>query len=55
MPKTEKSNRALAMTASSRSRPTAAKTGFASEELVAGLALCAATQTEQEAASVWLG
>lgn len=39
MPKTEKSNRALAMTASSRSRPTAAKTGLASDECGAGLAL----------------
>ena len=55
MPESEKSRRAFVMTASSCSRPTAAKTGVVSVVLAAGLALCATTQMVQEAASVWLG
>jgi hypothetical protein len=55
MPRSEKSNRALAMTSSSRSRPIAANTGAAWLELTVGLALCATTQIEQEAASVRVG
>ncbi len=55
MPESEKSSRALAITASSCNRPMAAKTGVASAEAGAGLALCAATQMVQEAAAVWLG
>jgi hypothetical protein len=35
--------------------PTAVKMGAVSLELGAGLAVCAATQSEQVAASVWLG
>jgi len=57
MPRFEASNSALAIMSSSCSRPTAAKTGAAWPELAAGLALCAATQIEQEADSVrvaWL-
>lgn len=52
MPRSEKCNRAFAMTSSSRSRPTAASTGAAWLELAVGLALCATTQIEQEADSV---
>jgi hypothetical protein len=51
MPSSEKSNRVFATTASSRSKPIPANTGAA--EL--GLALCATTQTEQEADSLALG
>jgi hypothetical protein len=43
------------MTASSRSTPTVVKTGRTWVELTVGLVLCAATQIEQEAASIWLG
>jgi hypothetical protein len=43
------------MTSSSRSRPIAVNTGAAWLELTAGLALCAATQIEQEADSVRVG
>jgi hypothetical protein len=52
MPRSEKSNRLFAMASSSRSRPIAANTGAAWLELTVGLALCAATQIEQEADSV---
>jgi hypothetical protein len=55
MPASEKSNRALARTSSSCSRPTAANTGVALPERDAGLALCAATQIKQDAESVWFG
>jgi len=55
MPSSEKSNWALATTSSSRSTPIAAKTGAAWLELTVGLALCAATQIEQEADSVFVG
>jgi len=55
MPSSEKSNRALAMTSSSCSRPIAAKSGAAWLELTVGLALCAAMQIEQEADSVCVG
>ena len=52
MPRSEKSNRAFAMTSSSRSRPIVANAGAAWLELTVGLALCATTQIEQEADSV---
>ena len=55
MPASEKSNRAFATTSSSCSRPTAAKNGLAWLELTVGLALCAAWQIEQDAASDWPG
>jgi hypothetical protein len=55
MPASEKSNRAFATTSSSCNSATAAKTGLAWLGLIVGLALCATTQIEQEAASVWLG
>ena len=55
MPRFEKSNRAFAITSSSRSKPIAANTGAAWLELTVGLALCATTQIEQEADSVWFG
>jgi len=55
MPWSEKSNRALAMTSSSRNWPIAANTGAAWLELTVGLALCATMQIEQDADSVWLG
>jgi hypothetical protein len=55
MPASEKSTRALAMTSSSCSNPTAANAGPVWPELTAGLALCATTQIEQEAASVLVG
>ena len=55
MPASEKSNRAFARTSSSCSWPTAANTGVAWPEIAAGLALCAATQIEQEVDSVRFG
>ena len=55
MPRLEKLNRAFATTSSSRSRPIAANTGAAWLELTVGRALCAATQIEQDADSVWFG
>jgi hypothetical protein len=55
MPSSEKSNRVFATTASSRSKPIPANTGAAELELTVGLALCATTQTEQEADSLALG
>jgi hypothetical protein len=55
MPRSERSNRVFAITSSSVSRPTAANVGAAWLELTLGLALCAATQIEQEADSVWVG
>ena len=55
MPRSEKSNRVFAITSSSCSSPTAANTGAAWLELALGLALCASTQMEQEADSVWVG
>jgi hypothetical protein len=55
LPSSEKSNRAFALTSSSRSRPIAVNTGAVWLELTAGLALCAATQIEQEADSVRVG
>ena len=55
MSRSENSNRAFAMTSSSCSRPIAAKVGAQWPELRVGLALCAATQMEQEADSVRVG
>jgi hypothetical protein len=55
MPMSEKSNRALAITSSSCSRPIAANIGADWLELTVGLALCATMQIEQEADSVWVG
>ncbi len=55
MPRSDHSNRALAMTSSSCRRPMVEKTGAESLELRAGRALCATTQMEQEALSVWVG
>jgi hypothetical protein len=55
LPSSEKSSRAFATTSSSRSRPIAVSTGAVWLELTVGLALCAATQIEQEADSVRVG
>lgn len=55
MPRSEKSNRAFATTSSSCRTLTAEKTGVVCVEVGAGLALCAATQIEQDEASLWLG
>jgi hypothetical protein len=55
MPRSAKSNRDLAITSSSRSKPIAANTGPVWTELTVGLALCATTQIEQEADSVRVG
>ena len=55
MPRSKKSNRVFATTSSSRSKPIAANTGAAGLDLTVGLALCATTQIEQEADSVWVG
>jgi hypothetical protein len=55
MPRSEKSNRVFATTPSSRNRPTVENTGADWLELTLGLALCAATQIEQEADSVRVG
>jgi len=55
MPKSEKSSRGLAVAISSCGRPTAAKIGVRCTEIGAGLAVCATTQIEHDAASVWLG
>lgn len=55
MPRSENSNRALAMTSSSCSRPIAANVGALWPELRVGLELCATTQIEQAAASVLVG
>jgi len=55
MPSSKTSSRAFARTASSRSTPTVVKTGRTWVEVMVGLELCAATQIEQVAASVWLG
>ena len=55
MPRSEKSNRVLATTSSSRNRPIAANTGAVRTVLRVGLALCATTQIEQEADSVRVG
>lgn len=55
MPASEKSSRVFARISSSCSRPTLANTGVASPEVAAGLALCAATQIEQEEDSVRFG
>ena len=52
MPRRETSSRALATISSSRRRATAANTGMLFAVLTAGLALCATTQIEQDAASV---
>jgi hypothetical protein len=54
MPRSKKSSRALDRTSSSCQIPTVMKTGLAPAELGAGLAVCAATQMEQDD-SVWLG
>jgi len=48
MPRSSTPIQALAMTFSSCSQPTAAKTGRAWLELATGLALCATAQMEQE-------
>jgi hypothetical protein len=55
MPASEKSNRVLATMSFSCSTPTLAKTGRVWLEVIVGRVLCAATQIEQEAASVWFG
>ncbi len=55
MPSSKTSSQAFARTASSRSTPTVMKTGRTWVELTVGVVLCAATQIEQEAVSVWLG
>jgi hypothetical protein len=55
MTNSKTSSRDFATTSFSFSRPTAANTGLSGLGMVAGAALCAATQIEQEAASVWLG
>lgn len=55
MPASENSNRAFTTTATSRRRPTAANTGAGWPEMIAGLALCAATQIKQDAESAWFG
>jgi len=55
MPASEKSSRVIASTSSSCRRPTSANTGAAWPEVAAGLALCAATQIEQEEDSVRFG
>ena len=55
MPASAASNCALATTSSSCRTPTVAKTGAVLLELGAGLAVCAATQMEQEDAPVGLG
>jgi hypothetical protein len=55
MPRSEKSNRAFAITSSSRSKPIAANTGSVWLEHTVGLALCATTQIEQDADSVQVG
>jgi hypothetical protein len=54
LPRWEKSSRALAMTTASCATPIAAKTGVASLEVGAGLAVCAARQIVQDVASFWL-
>ncbi len=55
MPASEKLSRALATTSFSSSNPTVAKIGAAWLALMVGVALCAATQMEQAAASVCVG
>jgi hypothetical protein len=55
MPRSENSSRALATISSSWKRPIAVKTGVAWAVVIAGLAVWATTQMEQEAASVWVG
>ena len=55
MPSSENSRRAWAATSFSWNRPTVVKKGVRCVAESAGLAVCAATQIEQEAASVWLG
>jgi len=55
MPASEKSRRALATTSSSLSTPTVARIGARWDELMVGVALCATTQIEHEAASVCVG
>jgi len=55
MTSSKESIRDFAMTSSSCSSPMAAKTGSLASDVVAGAVLWAATQIEQEAASIWLG
>jgi hypothetical protein len=55
MPASEKFSRALATTSSSSSTPTVARIGAVWLEMIVGLALWAATQMEQAAASVCVG
>ena len=55
MPRSENSKRAFARTSSSRKKPIAANTGAVCPELTVGLALCATTQSEQEADSIRVG
>ena len=55
MPASEKFSRAFATTSSSCKIPTVARIGLALLELMMGLALWAATQIEQAAASVCVG
>ena len=55
MPRSKTSSRGWATISFSCRIPIAAKTGAAWLELAAGLAVCATTQIEQEAASLGLG
>jgi hypothetical protein len=55
MPISATSSRALASTDFSCRRPTVVKIGVVWPVLAVGLVLCAATQIEQAADSVWLG
>lgn len=55
MPASEKSSRTWATMGRSCRVPTAANWGAACPEMIAGRALCAATQIKHDADSVWLG
>jgi hypothetical protein len=55
MPKSEKPSRGFGIASCSDSSPTVAKTGVVFGDTGAGLAVCAATQIEHEAASVRFG
>lgn len=55
MPASEKLSRAFAITSSCCRTPTVARIGVVPLELILGLALCAATQMEQAAASLCVG
>jgi hypothetical protein len=55
MPKSAKPSQGFGTAFCSESNPTAAKTGVILGEIGAGLAVCATTQIEQDAASVRFG